>query len=148
MSFGAFAPLPLRLGGTKLNGLNAREHARLCADMVALVRASKLASVTVQQTGVGTGSVLSYNGQNGIGLSHAPAPAFDATGTIRLTFPYRWVDKYENSYPLHIRRCRVSCGDTVMRRATWVVLSPNKVRIYTWNAAGVAVNTTVTVSLY
>ena len=148
MPFGAKAPLPLRLGGSPTKGLTARQHARLCATMVALVRSSKLAVVTVEQTGVGYGSILSYNGQDGVGLSHAPAPSFDATGNIKLTFPYRWVDGYENSYPLHIRHCRVSCGTTVMREATYTILSPNVVRIYTFDAQGDPANTTVTVSLY
>lgn len=148
MGLGGHAPLPIRLGGTALNGLTAEQHARLCADMVAFVRSAKLAKATVEQTGAVTGNVLAYNGQNGIGLAHAPVPTFDATGDFILTFPNRWEDDYGNSYAVKIRRCRVSCGDSAARYVTWTLNAPNVVRIRTFNAAGAAVITKTTVTVY
>ena len=40
---GGFAPLPLRLGGSAEQGVTAAQHARLCADLVALSRVQPFA---------------------------------------------------------------------------------------------------------
>lgn len=90
MPFGAFAPLPFRLGGSAEEGWTATQHARAAADLVALLRSSPLAVLTVNKSGA-TVTVESYHGQNGVGLGFAPAAGSGGTGIVTLT----WAKSYK-----------------------------------------------------
>lgn len=85
--FGAFAPMPFRLGGDALEGWTAQQQSRVAADMVALFRASSLAVLTLTSTG----SIVSYHGQNGVGLANAPTVTVNGTGDFTLT----WASSYK-----------------------------------------------------
>lgn len=147
MGLGGFCPLPIRLGGSPIKGLTARQHARLCATMVALVRSSKLAVVTIDRSGPTVGSIVAYNGQNGIGLAHAPVLTLAGAGEFDLTFPHRWEDKYGHSYPVHIRHARATPIYAIARMATCTITAPNvvHVRVCRENNAVSSVPATVTV---
>jgi hypothetical protein len=68
MAFGAFAPMPLRLGGSAQEGWTAEQHARIAADLVNVGRVAPLAVLTYDSSG----TIVSYMGQNGVGPAHAP----------------------------------------------------------------------------
>jgi hypothetical protein len=99
MPLGAFAPLPFRLGGSPEEGWTASQHARAAADLVALVRSSPLAVLTVNKSG-STVPVESYHGQNGVGLGHAPTTASGGTGIITLT----WGKSYQTALYIRLDR--------------------------------------------
>jgi len=72
MAFGAFAPLPLRLGGTETEGWTSPQHARVCGDMVAFARSVPFAVWRVSYPGGLTAVLLNYFGQNGSGTAYGP----------------------------------------------------------------------------
>lgn len=79
MPFGYLAPLPFRLGDSEAGGVNASEHARLCADLAAVSRTSPVFRMRfrIANTGTPTITILSYVGRNGIGPQFAPMVVFD-----------------------------------------------------------------------
>lgn len=124
MPFGAFAPFPFRLGGSPEEGLVSSQHARLVADMVALVRSMPLAVLTVNKVG-STVTIESYHGQNGIGLAHAPTAAGAGTGLFTLTWDRSFpTDRYQigiNEAPQYSWTVRTAFGSsqgTVNRQVT------------------------------
>ena len=72
MPFGAFAPMPLRFGGTPEEGWAASQHARMAADLVAIVRAAPLAVRTLTRSG-STYTVDAYHRQTAL-ASLTPRP--------------------------------------------------------------------------
>ncbi|HEU4544345.1 MAG TPA: hypothetical protein VFR23_24655 [Jiangellaceae bacterium] len=79
--FGALGGvLPFRLGGTAQNGVTAAQHARLCADLVALGRVQPLASWRYTLSS-GVITVSGYAGRNGVGAAHAPVASLVDTGS-------------------------------------------------------------------
>jgi len=72
MAIGGFAPLPLRLGGTGVDGWTAAQHARCCADLVAIKRTAPLYWVRFVTAAPGAPTVTSYWGRNGAGLLYPP----------------------------------------------------------------------------
>ena len=77
MPTGGLAPLPLRLGADPEYGwTTAEQHARLCADLVALTRVSPVFVadlLSLAYPGVGDDVYFtSYYGRNGEGLQYAP----------------------------------------------------------------------------
>jgi len=86
MRFGAFCPFPLPLGGD----FTAAQHARLAADVSAMMRAGDFAIVTFTKSG-SSFTVHSYTGQNGEGASNAPTLASAGTGACSLTWS-AWTD--------------------------------------------------------
>ncbi len=104
MALGAFAPFPIRLGGSSREGITAAGHARMAADLVAVGRTLPLAvlELTVDS---GEAEVLRYYGRNGVGLEHAPTVAGTVNpGEVVITWPryyesedgrtIRWLPKF------------------------------------------------------
>lgn len=104
MALGAFAPLPLRLGGSDVEGWPSRMHARLAADLVALKRAAPLAIFTYTKVGA-VHTVLGYLGQNGAGLAYAPDSFTDGgSGVSTIQWTARaFKDPYDVAYPINVR---------------------------------------------
>lgn len=95
--FGAFAPLPIRLtSADSAHGWAASQHSRVCADVVAAWRVLPLAVMTVQ-VNASSISLLSYNGRNGSGPTHAPSIAW--TNATRPCLAV-WNNSYENNFQL------------------------------------------------
>lgn len=110
--FGALAGnLPLRLGGSALSGWTAAQHARVCADLVAINRTLPLATWTFTKTG-GTVTVTDYVGRQGSGLAHKPTFAVDGgTGVADFRWePRGFADPYDSSKlrPIAVRAAQVS----------------------------------------
>lgn len=81
MPLGGLAPLPLRLGP---GGITAEQHARLCADLVAVDRVMPCLSMTVAiAVGAGTLTLIRYAGRNGTGPMRAPKFRY-AAGALRI----------------------------------------------------------------
>ena len=118
MPLGAFAPLPIRLGGTDTEGWSFRKHARMAADLVAVKRASPLAVWTYTKSG-STITIHSYFGQNGSGIAYAPDIVTDLGAGYT---SFRWSgrvfeDPYEVVYPLNIKGARATGHGTTSIRA-------------------------------
>ena len=95
MGFGAFCPLPFRLGGTSEEGLTAAQHARLCADLVAVKRTLPLAVITFTPI-AGNVIIHDYTGLNGIGSAFAPTPTWINTGQVGFNWAsHSFEDPYE-----------------------------------------------------
>jgi hypothetical protein len=147
MTFGATSYLPLRLGGSPEDGWAPEQHARLCADLVALKRVAPLAS-WVCEVGAGTASITYYVGQNGNGLAYAPTPTWNATGDVSFVWSSAYFeDEYENQHPFKIRAVIATGMATVARGVVWEQITSG-VRLRAVNTAGAAANTNLSVTLW
>ena len=112
-----------------------------------MTRSARLAVVTIEQTGPAAAAVLSYNGQDGIGLAYAPTLTVHGTGDYTIEFAAKLEDQYGNSYPIDIRHVRVSIGATAVHFHAYQIVSPNEVRVRTFDTAAPA-NCMATVTVY
>lgn len=128
MSFGAFAPFPLRLGGGTLDGFNTAQHARVCADMLAGVFAAPFA-VIVFTTGVAD-SAVAYLGQHGVGLDNAPAVTMNTTGDGSVEWDTSYEDAAYNAEPVKLYGAVGSCLTGATDRFVYCELEANnKIRV-------------------
>lgn len=152
MPFGAFAPLPIRLGGNAVEGWTATQHARTAADAVAVKRGAPLAVLTVTiNSGVVT--VTSYWGQNGAGLANAPS-----TYGLGFAGVLEWSKAYpspfyvqgirEDSPAWLVRSVRVCPVGSALQYATAEVQTDGTVKVSLWDNAGAAANGTCTVKVF
>jgi hypothetical protein len=147
MITGALAPLPLRLGPGGVESVSPEQHARLCADLMALKRVARLATWFCE-VGAGTAEITSYFGQNGNGLAYAPTATWNATGDVSFVWPSNYFeDDYEIQHPFKIRAVIATGAATVARGAAWELITRG-VRIRTVNTAGTAANTNVSVKVW
>lgn len=141
--FGGFAGmLPLRLGGNATTGWTAEQHARLCADVVALKRTSPLCVFTWATVSGASAApvVVSYFGMNGVGLGHAPTNLSAAADAIIFRFASgRFTDPYGIGAPFKPRKAKVTFAGSTYRNGTYTLLSDG-ISIKAFNAAGAAVN--------
>lgn len=142
MPFGAFAPLPLRLGGSSEEGWAPEQHARFCADLVAVKRTAPLARLYCNQN-LGSpfaASITYYFGQNGAGVAFAPTVTVAGAGDVSVTFPSYWTDDYDRQHPLKIRQA-IARGYATAARFPTCTITGNVVRVRTVDDAGVATAT-------
>lgn len=119
MGFGAFCPLPFRLGGSSEEGLTAAQHARLCADLVAVKRTVPLAVFTYNPTG---NAITNYLGVNGFGSTFAPTPTWTNTGRIGFNWPtHSFEDPYEIVQPFAVRHATATVHSTVGEYAEVII---------------------------
>ncbi|UOF77309.1 hypothetical protein [Caudoviricetes sp.] len=140
MPFGALAPLPLRLGGSPTEGWAPEQHARFCADLVAVKRTLPLARLAVNQNAGSpyAAAVTAYLGQNGAGLLFAPTVTVHGQGDVTLTWQNYWTDDYDRQHPVKIRQAIARSSATACRFPTCELL-PHAVRVRTVTDAGAAV---------
>jgi len=94
---GGLCPFPLRLGSNNdADGVSAEQYSRTGSTLASCSMAAPLALVTFDTTGP---SILSYNGQNGVGAFAEPAIAKIGIGVVTLTWSPAYSDAYETSYP-------------------------------------------------
>lgn len=148
MAFGAFAPMPLRLGGSAEEGWAARFHARMAADLVAAKRIAPLAVLTYTKTG-SVITVLSYLGQNGAGLAFAP-DSITAVGTGSTFFAWSsrsFSDPYGIAYPVNAKSGKATVHGAASARGVVSVFA-NGVTVTSVNSSGAGVDAKVTVKLF
>jgi hypothetical protein len=129
--FGAFAPLPIRLGGTARNGLTDAQHARLCADMVAMARSLPLARIGLT---TGQTSVRHYQAQPVTGVANAPTISVGAPGDgwVRVTWPEGYRDPFDESEPFRVSAAEIGVLQfSSPIRAHYTIDAPNVVTVYT-----------------
>jgi hypothetical protein len=148
MPLGAFAPLPIRLGGSAEEGWIARHHARVCADLVAAKRASPLAVMTYTKAGA-TVTIHDYYGQNGAGSAYQPDSVV-VVGTRVVTFKWTlrlFEDPYEVQFPINAKHGKATGHGTASLRGEVTVFA-NGVTVSTFDSAPAAADGKVTVVLY
>lgn len=133
---GAFAPLPLRLGGA---GIASAQHARVCADMVAVSRVMPLAEWTYLQATATTGSMVTYRGMNGSGLAHAPTATAVSASVIEFVYDSQlFEDEYGVQQPFKIRQAmaQIMSADNTTARLANVTIITNGIRVRGYTHAG------------
>jgi hypothetical protein len=125
MPFGAFAPMPLRLGGSSVDGVSPEQHARLCADMVAVKRVAPLATWRFS-CDASTATVDYYVGQNGSGLAYAPTATRNGNGDVSFVWddPY-FEDEYGIQHPFLIRAVMATSAGTAgtVSSSAWEIIT-------------------------
>lgn len=146
--FGALGGmLPFRLGGTATNGQTAAEHARECADLVALVRVQPFASWDYTKSG-STVTIANYIGKNGVGAAHAPTGASNGNGDTTFTFPTVYEDERENVVTVSLRAAQTGNGGTSFDGCASHDVAANTVRVYTRNTGGALVDLSASVKVW
>jgi len=147
MPFGAFAPMPIRLGGSAEEGWSPETHARLCADQAAVNRTAPLCLLTYTKSGA-TVTIDAFHGMHGVGSAYAPnSRVVNGTGDVTFTWTARqWLDPYEIDYPLAVRQAQGS-GHGATAMIVTVVTQADGFRVRSFDAAGAAVDGKVTVRI-
>ena len=145
MPFGAFSPLPLRLGGTATEGVSAAQFARLSADLAAIRRTRPLARITYTQGTSAT--ILTYRGVNGCGLAHAPAISTGGTGQNTITFDASYPDPRERAQAINVQAARATVyGGTPHK--VFLQSGGRSVSVVVATFGGSPANVTLTISIY
>jgi len=107
--FGAFAPLPLRLGGSTDEGLTAAQYLRACADLEAARRVVPFAAMLIDQNS-NSPEILWYTGQHGVGFDEWPSIAWNAsTSRTEIT----WLANYDDELGRRTRLKLLSAKGTL-----------------------------------
>lgn len=94
MALGGFAPCPLPLGGTAVDGLTAEQHARIAADLKAAVQGAPFAIYS---------AVTHYLAQYGVGIGALPLVSSGGVGITDFIWNPSYSDEYGNVYPVNIK---------------------------------------------
>jgi hypothetical protein len=144
--FGAYAPLPIRLGGNELQGWTAAQFKRATSDLAAFRRTSESAVFEIDTS---DGTIANYFGENGNGTSGEPTPTDNGTGDITLDWdPPIWEDDFDVVHQINIVMADGDGAGTSLVECTVEVVSPSSIRVRTWNAAGAAADGTAIVSVW
>lgn len=100
MPLGGFAPCPLPLGGTAVDGLVAEQHARIAADLKAVVSTAPFAVLTLDTSST---TPIAYAAQHGVGVLSAPTITLVSPGVVTVQWLPGYLDEYDNLCPLNIR---------------------------------------------
>ncbi len=150
--FGAFAPMPLRLGRDAKRAWPAEAHARLCADLLAVKRTLPFAVLTYTISG-STATIDSYVGMNGIGTDAAPsisAVTIVGAGAGLFVWDRFYEDAYEVPHPVFIRAAKhVGTGSSALiGTVTLDDSNPHQLSTTLRNAAGSRVDGSGTVIVW
>jgi len=119
VAFGAFAPMPLRLGGSSTEGWSPEQHARVSADLIAAKLSVPFAVWTFTKSGA-TITIHDYHGQNGAGSAFAPVGVSGGTGIAGFGWASNaFDDAYGVSYPFKPRHARITPHGTSEIFATY-----------------------------
>lgn len=144
---GGLCPFPLRLGGDGATGWTAEQHARACADAVAMGRTAPFARLRVSITGGSSGTILSYAGMNGIGLANAPTMLV-SFGIAQLFWPSTWTDGLGRTHATNIRVVTAGAADgqagARVESPASVSAAPHTVS----GGTGVSINSELTITVY
>ena len=107
MPLGGFAPCPLPLGGTALDGLLVEQHARLSTDLRSIVQTAPFAVVRFNTS---SATPLAYLGQNDVGVLAAPTITSLGVGDARLLWDVSYLDEYDNAWAVDLSFA-IACGE-------------------------------------
>ncbi len=144
--FGAFCPLPIRLGGGATDGWTAAQHARFVADLSAMSAVEVHATLTLTISG-GTVTLSSYLGARGNGISNAPTMTSPGTGLALLVWPVTTEDEYGVFDATAIQHVKVTAHGSTAAIAGGRVVSPNQVAIRRYDSSGALADGIVTVTV-
>jgi hypothetical protein len=146
MPLGLFAPMPLRLGGSAEEGWTAAQHARACADLVALKKSAFLAIWTYTKSG-GIVTIHDYYGLNGAGSAYAPDQVFYTPSFVTFGWSNRlFEDPYQVTHPINAKSGK-ACGHGSASIRTKVTIIANGLEVRAYDSAGVDVDGKFTVFL-
>jgi hypothetical protein len=130
--FGGFCPMPLRLGGSQLDGWAPGQHARTAADVVAVTRSAPFARL---RTWVGVDGILAYQAQHGSGIALAPTVTVVGGGLSQVVWPDAVADAMGVMAPVSIRHARAKSHRTAAEpeAATVRIISPTTILLYSWH---------------
>ncbi len=144
---GALCPFPKRLGGNAEDGWSPEQHARLCADLVAVKRVTPLASWRYTQTGATAVTLHDYTGQNGRGLLYAPTATGNADGDVSFAWPAQYFeDEYGVQHYFKVRAAIVTLSAQA-GGGVWEVIARG-VRVRLATTGGAATNTPAHVTVW
>lgn len=148
MAFGAFAPLPLRLGGADKEGLVAQQHARLCADLQAVKRVIPIVVMTYNKNGA-TITIEEYHAAEGNGVLHVP-PSVVNVGTGQVTFGWNknFTDAYNIVHPIVFRHAIATVHESVALIANVNIATASSVTVTTRGASGTLTDKRATLRLW
>jgi hypothetical protein len=134
---GGFAPLPIRLGGPRNTGVTAAQHARLCADLAAVVRVVPFAVFRFSQDALDTVTVRAYYGRNGNGVNYAPTPNPQGGVDMEVQWDFEGIysDPYDRSSSIAVRHVVVTSNTAGVAAAIASVPVTNRV-VTTQSGAG------------
>jgi len=144
MPLGGFAPLPLRLGGSAEQGWTAQQHARACADLVALLKTAPFALLDLQ---TGASTLHGYVGQHGIGIEAGPVIT-SGTGFARATWDDGYVDPFGQYQATRIKGAYASTAFYSSNFCVETVDSAKQVTVRAYSAAGANAATRVFVVVW
>lgn len=131
---------------------NAAELCRMAADLEAVARVAEFATITYTQDDTGTNdpTVDDYDAMAGT----APTAVRESDGVVLLTWDDDYPDSYSVDGDIHFAHVDTALEGAVAGSVTWELVDVgttgknNAVRVYTWDAAGVAAtDKTVTVTV-
>jgi hypothetical protein len=135
MPLGGLVPCPIPLGGTSQDGLTAAQHARICADLIAVVATAPLAWVRGH---TGNTSPNVYVSQFDVGLAAAPTVTPNGSGDVSISWESSFTDDFGNSGSLVIRHAEATiCGTASPgnRIVTAEIVAPNAIRVRTFTGS-------------
>lgn len=149
MPFGGYAPLPIRLGGDSETGLTPEQHARLCADLLAVKRTQALAILRFTKSGA-TVTINSYFGMNGSGLLYAPTPGVVSTGVVNFSWLSGvFTDAYGITAPVQARAGVVTVNGSAARFGVVDVTTSSLLfQVRTFDDTGTAQDCSATVRVW
>lgn len=148
MALGAFAPMPLRLGGNALEGLTAAQHARLVADLAAAKRVAPLCVLTWVHNSFAANIVVDYLGMNGAGAAFAPTLSNGASDDVTFITLPTWTDPYGISSKPRVTMVTGIAAQSVSAKLH-ATMDGTVIIVSVFNAAGVSLSAyTATVALW
>lgn len=139
MAFGgAFAPLPIRLGGSgNEDGWTAAQHSRFSENLAQVKRTCAFAVLTYETVA----GVTTYHGENGTGSVNGPTVSVPGdSGDVTFT----WSGVYENDYRqkryTHIVHATATAHGSTAYSCTVDITAANAVRVRVYDMAGAIAN--------
>jgi hypothetical protein len=135
---GGFCPLPLRLGGEDHSSWTPEQHARVCADVSAMVASAPLALVTFN-TNLGGSSLTinSFESQWKTGISNAPTATILGMSSVKFDFPLTAIDDYGITHPVQIRHAVAQVHGSVASLIGVTIGTANDVTVTETNPWGI-----------
>lgn len=150
MPLGGFAPCPLPLGGTALDGVTAEQHARLAADLKAAVATAPFA--VYGEKIIGGSLKQTYISQHGNGTSAMPLVSTGGVGVVNFDWNLGYSDEYDVAQPTNIRHAQVTeiwtIASVVPAFLSVIVNSPTSVTVYSVDSANAPVSANFTLVVW
>lgn len=133
MALGAFAPLPIRLGGSATEGWTAEQHARLCADLLAVKRTAPVLVMRVHLNATDTtGEIEWYASQTGTtpvldSVSNLKGAGYRANFSVPVSTALEGEDDRQ---PMIFRSATVTANHATPEDGYSVVVGGNELRVY------------------